>query len=242
MIEEIVRFNQLKCKIETEPNKLYKILSSNNSLVIPEIKMKTPTVNKFKSLANMNHVINLFNDDRIKVLSVVTDKTFFGGNIELFNQINKNLPNCLLIRKDFIIKESQIDEIENNAILLIASFLSEEQLKNFINRSFDKNNEPIVECSSVNEIDSAVKAGAKIIGINNRDLQTFKFNVDKAENLLEYCTNKYSNIRVIMMSGYQSRDEFDKLNCHGILIGTSILKDDDIQSKLNSLIFKNVQS
>ena len=109
----------------------------------------------------------------------MTDKKFFDGNIEYIKEAKKHC-SMPVLRKDFVIDEYQIYETRAaraDAILLIAAILEKRELASFIRKARFLNVTPVVECISKEEIKKACAAGAEIIGINARDLKTFKINL-----------------------------------------------------------------
>src|SRR5208283_2436853 len=118
-------------------------------------------------------------------LSVLTDEKFFQGSLDYLRQIRAavKLP---LLRKDFIIDERQILEAVEwgaDAILLIVAILSDEQLAKFHSLATEAGLAVLVEVHDEAELDRAMKIGATLIGVNNRDLKTFKVDLATTEKL-----------------------------------------------------------
>ena len=116
-------------------------------------------------------------------LSVLTDVKFFQGALEYLRQIRAavKLP---LLRKDFIIDERQILEAIEwgaDAILLIVSILSDEQLQQFHSLATEAGLAVLVEVHDAAELERALKTGAELIGVNNRDLKTFTVDLATTE-------------------------------------------------------------
>ena len=171
-------------------------------------------------------------------LSVLTDEKFFQGSLDYLRQIRSavKLP---LLRKDFIIDERQILEAIEwgaDAILLIVSILSDDQLKKFHSLAVDAGLTVLVEVHDAVEMERALKIGAELIGVNNRDLKTFKVDLATTENLAA----KLGDGRILVAeSGIHTRADVEHLKKCGasaILVGESLLRDGDIKTKIRELI------
>jgi indole-3-glycerol phosphate synthase len=171
-------------------------------------------------------------------LSVLTDEKFFGGSLDYLRQIRAavKLP---LLRKDFIIDERQILEAIEwgaDAILLIVSILTDEQLKKFHALANDAGLAALVEVHDAQELERALKIGAELIGVNNRDLKTFKVDLATTENLAARVGREKI---LVAESGIHTRADVERLkNCgaKAILVGESLLRDGDIKTKIRELI------
>ena len=126
-----------------------------------------------------------------KALSVLTDEQFFLGN-SAYIKLAKEKTHLPVLRKDFIVDEYQIYEsrvIGADAILLIVAALRESELLKFLNLAGELDLECLVECHTKTEIDRAVNCGARMIGINNRDLQTFEVSIETSLMLKRFIPN-----------------------------------------------------
>ena len=173
-------------------------------------------------------------------LSVLTDEKFFQGSLDYLRQIRAavKLP---LLRKDFIIDERQILEAIEwgaDAILLIVSILSDEQLKKFHALAKDAGLAVLVEVHDAQEMERALKIGAELelIGVNNRDLKTFKVDLATTETLAA----KVGREKILVAeSGIHTRADVERLKKCGakaILVGESLLRGGDIKTKIRELI------
>lgn len=160
----------------------------------------------------------------IDAISVLTDEKFFMGRIDFLPKIRKvvSLP---LLRKDFIIDEYQIYEAKYfgaDAILLIAAILDDEILKYFLNIAKELFLDVIVEVHTEKELKRILKLDADMIGINNRDLNTFKVDIETTVRLAK----KVPNGKIIISeSGMKTRDDINKMADAGadaVLIGEYI--------------------
>lgn len=171
-------------------------------------------------------------------LSVLTDEKYFKGSLDYLRQIRAavKLP---LLRKDFIIDERQILEAIEwgaDAILLIVSILTDEQLQKFHSLATDAGLAVLVEVHDEAEMERALKISPELIGVNNRDLKTFKVDLATTEKL---AAKVGSDKILVAESGIHTRSDVERLKKCGaraILVGESLLRDGNIQSKINELI------
>ncbi|MDE3067866.1 MAG: indole-3-glycerol phosphate synthase TrpC [Verrucomicrobiota bacterium] len=177
-------------------------------------------------------------------LSVLTDEKFFQGSLDHLRQIRAavKLP---LLRKDFIIDERQILEAAEwgaDAILLIAAILSDAQLEKFHALAAEAGLAALVEVHNEAELDRALAIGARLIGVNNRDLKTFKVDLGTTERLAAKLFPSHVTRRAPLLvaeSGIHTRADVERLRRRGadaILVGESLLRDGDIRKKINALI------
>jgi len=203
------------------------IFEYNNFIVIGEIKKKAPSKGTIKSSVNIKKISKLYESAGIKAVSVVTDKKFFDGRLDYVAEVKKHCTMPVL-RKDFIIDEYQIYEsrcARADAVLFIASILEKRQLNNFVKKARYLNMTPIVEVHTKEEVKKAVSSGTDIIGINTRDLKTFKINFNKVKTLMKYVPKDKI---VIVESGIQKIEDIEKImvdpRIRGVLVGTFLMK------------------
>jgi indole-3-glycerol phosphate synthase len=171
-------------------------------------------------------------------LSVLTDEKFFQGSLDYLRQIRAavKLP---LLRKDFIIDERQILEAIEwgaDAILLIVAILTDEQLAKSHSLAIEAGLAVLVEVHDQAELSRALKISPQLIGVNNRDLKNFKVDLATTEKLAK----KIGAEKILVAeSGIHSRADVERLKKCGakaILVGESLLRGGDIQSKIGELI------
>jgi indole-3-glycerol phosphate synthase len=171
-------------------------------------------------------------------LSVLTDEKFFQGSLDYLRQIRAavKLP---LLRKDFIIDERQILEAIEwgaDAILLIVAILTDEQLQQFHSLATEAGLAALVEVHDEEESQRALNIHPQLIGVNNRDLKTFKVDLATTEKLAKAIP---SGTILVGESGIHSRADVVRLKKCGasaILVGESLLRGGTIQSKIRELI------
>ena len=160
----------------------------------------------------------------------MTDSLFFGGSYEILKNIADKISLPVLC-KEFILDAKQIMWARKHgahACLLIVRILPEEKLLEFINLCESLGMTALVEVFTEAECKMAVRAGAKLIGINNRDLNSLEMDKNRAEKLKIFIPE---NIPVIALSGVKSALEIPDLrkNFEGVLIGTALMRLKDLK-------------
>ena len=176
-------------------------------------------------------------------LSVLTDEKFFQGSLDYLRQIREavKLP---LLRKDFIIDERQILEAIEwgaDAILLIVAILDEQQLRDYQALASAAGLAVLVEVHDEAELDRALAANAQLIGVNNRDLKSFKVVLATTERLAEklWASPGGREKLLVAESGIFTRADVDRLKACGsgaILVGESLMRGGSIATKVRELI------
>lgn len=170
-------------------------------------------------------------------ISVLTEPKWFLGSDEYLKEIAKNV-SIPCIRKDFTVDEYMIYEAKilgAKAVLFICSILSYEQIKNYIKICDDLGLSALVEAHNHDEIKTAINAGARIIGVNNRNLKDFTVDTKNSENLRKLVPE---NIIFIAESGITNAQDIKNLknnNVNGVLIGETLMKAQDKKQKLLEL-------
>ena len=207
--------------------------------LIAEIKKSSPSAGLVRK--NFNH-LSIAKDYQqsglVDAISVLTEKKFFKGDISFIEDV-KSVTSIPILQKDFIFDEFQIYEAYlagADALLLIAAVLEQSELNNLLGLTDKLGMDALVEVHSEKEIETVLKAGAKIIGINARDLKTFR-----VDNSLFRRLSKYIPREVIKVaeSGLEQRKDLEKAHKAGanaVLVGTSILEAKNIKLKLGELV------
>jgi indole-3-glycerol phosphate synthase len=171
---------------------------------------------------------------------VLTESHFFKGRPSYLKTV-RQVTRLPLLRKDFIFDRFQLYEtalLEADAFLLIASILSEEELKDLIQLGKTLHMDALVEVHSDAELKKAVEAGATTIGINNRDLKTLKVDPERAKQLIPHIPK---GTAIVVESGLRTHDElmmYKSLGAHAFLIGSTLMKSSNIAATLQKLLGK----
>lgn len=170
-------------------------------------------------------------------ISVLTEPKWFFGSDKYLKEITQNV-SIPCIRKDFTVDEYMIYEAKilgAKAILLICSILSGEQITNYIKICDDLGLSALVEAHNEDEIKTAINSGARIIGVNNRNLKDFTVDTKNSENLRNLVPK---DIIFIAESGITNAQDIKNLknnNVNGVLIGETLMKAQNKQQKLLEL-------
>ena len=167
-------------------------------------------------------------------------KKYFQGKLEDLKEA-KDSTTIPVLRKDFIIDEAQIYESRvagADAVLLIARVLSDEQLVKYLDLAHALGLGCLVEVHDAPELERVLKTKAKMIGINNRDLDTFKVDLQTTVKLMDNYPGLKEKI-VVSESGIESAEQVKLLRAKGvsaILVGTSLMRSRDIGAKIRELL------
>ncbi len=170
-------------------------------------------------------------------ISVLTEPDFFMGSSEYLKEIAQNVQ-IPVLKKDFIIDEIQIYEAKitgAGAVLLICSILDDIQIKNYIKTADKLGLSALVEAHDEFEIKKAINAGARIIGVNNRDLKTFKVDINNSIKLRKFVPD---NILFVSESGIKTHEQIEELEknkVNAVLIGETFMKSENKTLELRKL-------
>lgn len=171
-------------------------------------------------------------------LSVLTEPEYFLGSDTYFTQIRKEV-SVPMIRKDFTIDEYQIYQAKvmgADCILLICSLLTEEQLFHYLQICDKLKISALVETHDETEIKTAIRVGARMIGVNNRDLKTFQVDIYNSQRLRSLVPE---SILFVAESGIKTSVDIEVLrqsNVNGVLIGETLMKSEDKKKMLRELV------
>jgi len=206
--------------------------------LIAEIKKVSPSAGIIRKDFNPVEIAKIY-DHHASAISILTEEKFFQGQLKYLTQV-RSVTHIPLLAKDFFIDEYQIYSAERagaDAILLIAAILTDAKLIKFLKLTQKLNLAALVEVHDEAELKRALKANAKIIGINNRNLKTFKIDLNTTLQLApKIPTEKI----IVSESGINSCADITKL--HGVvdavLIGTAFMKAQNIKKEIKKIILK----
>ncbi len=217
------------------------LIKNHGTHIISEIKYGSPSVGIIKPRSEMSciEIARSYLKEGSAALSIVTEPFYFKGEALDIKRVSKEFPEANILRKDFIIDEFQIlhsKALGANVILLIVALLGPQKLEIFLNHAERYGLEALVEVHNEEEFKIALDAGAKIIGINNRDLKTFRVNLDIS---LKLASMKTKDLVLISESGIKSGHEIKLLQMagfDGFLIGSSFMREKDPGKKLKKIL------
>ncbi len=205
--------------------------------LIAELKKCSPSKGLIREEFSPSKIISIYDRKDVAAVSVLTEQRYFGGRIEYLSEARKRTGKPLL-RKDFIFDEYQVYEARAHsadAILLIVAALEKSQLRDLFEMAKELSLASLVEVHNWKELDAALYCGAEIIGINNRDLRTLDISLTITFSLLKDIPDDRI---VVSESGISTRSDVQQVEstrADAVLVGTTIMKADDIGSKIDEL-------
>jgi len=209
--------------------------------LIAEVKKASPSRGVIRSDFNPAEIAQTYATNGASAISVLTEARYFRGNINHLRDIrealgDKRLP---LLRKDFLYDPYQVYESRAygaDSLLLIVAILEPEKLEELLRLSHELNMSCLVEVHNEAELEIALNSGARVIGINNRDLRTFTVDLTTTKRLRPLIPQDRI---VVSESGIKDRDDMEKLrkwHVDAVLIGESLLSAPNIAAKMKELL------
>jgi len=226
---------------QSSPLNFASALSGNSIQLIAEIKKASPSRGVIRPDFDPVEIAQTYAHSGVSAISVLTETRYFQGSLNYLKDIkdalgNRRLP---LLRKDFIHDPYQIYQSRAygaDSLLLIVAILSSERLEELLRLSHQLSMNCLVEVHYEAELESALKTNARIIGINNRDLNTFTIDLATTERLRPLIP---AGITVVSESGIKNRSDMEKMKEWGVdavLIGESLMSAPDIAAKVKELL------
>ncbi len=206
--------------------------------LIAEIKFASPSAGLIREKANPAAIGRIYEEAGAAAISLLTDQRFFRGDLAQLPDLKKaiSLP---ILRKDFIIDAIQIWEAflyGADALLLIARILSQQQLSEYIMLCRELGMAPLTEVHSKEDLEKALACKAEIIGINNRDLDSFIVDMNTTFELASLIPNHCVSVSE---SGINGEDDMIALKTTGIdavLVGSSLMRSKDLGPKTQQIV------
>lgn len=199
--------------------------------VIAEIKRASPSMGEMADeLFDPRIIAQTYSGNGAAALSVLTERKYFQGEPFYIRRARKYMP-LPILRKDFIFDPYQVYEsraMVADAVLLIVRILTDNQLEDLLGLARELGMAALVETHEQDEIGRAVRAGADIIGINNRDLDTLEVDLATTEFLAEQVPR---DALLVSESGIETREDVERLagyGVHAVLVGTVLMKAGDL--------------
>ncbi len=210
----------------------------NRIHLIAEVKKASPSAGVIKEDFDPLKIALTYEANGASAISVLTEEKFFEGHMSHLEKIKKNV-RIPLLRKDFIIDEYQVYESiakGADAALLMADLLSEKDLSDFLRIGNDHGFDFLVEVHTEEDVQKALNSKCDIIGINNRDLHTFKVDVHTTTRLI----NLIPRDKIIVSeSGIKTRENvlyLKSLGVDAVLIGELLMRSNDIGHTIKELM------
>lgn len=230
--KKVYTVGELKVEAEKAPARpsFKDALQKEGLSIIGELKKASPSKGVIREVFEPQTLIKYY-ENSVDAVSILTEEKFFLGKPEYLKEASKTSP-LPLLRKDFIIDEIQVYEAKvlgASAILLICAILSLEELRKFMALAKSLGLDVLVETHNQEELDMALAADADIIGINNRNLNTFDVSLDTTLELLKGIPQGKV---IVSESGFHTIEDIKKISgsrVDAVLVGESFMRADDIE-------------
>ena len=230
--------------LDAEPGRgfvasLHSSLSQDRSAVIAEIKKASPSKGLIRPDFDPIEIAMSYQEHGASCLSVLTDKEFFQGSPEYLFQARQasNLP---ILRKDFLLDEYQVYEskvMQADCILLIVAALQDSLMQDLAGLALELGMDVLVEVHNAKELERGLKLNMPLIGINNRNLQTFETSLSNTTDLL---VSIPEDILVVTESGIHTHEDVALMRDSGVnsfLIGEALMRAKNPGRRLEELFF-----
>ena len=222
---------------EVSPRRFRVAMQEPGIAVIAEFKRRSPSAGALRQAPDLHEMVGVYERGGAAALSVLTEERHFDGTLADLSEARAacELP---ILRKDFIVDEYQLYEAKvagADAVLLIVAALEPEELSALNERALTLGLDVMVEVHDRDELRAALGVGAKLVGINNRDLRDFSVDVERTAKLMGEIP---SGVTVVSESGIAGAEQLGKLKDAGVdavLIGETLMRSADPEAALRTL-------
>ncbi len=225
----------------SQNNVIDKIRKNKHASLITEVKFSSPSLGNIRQISDPVEIAKLMIQGGAIGLSILTQPHLFNGSPEYFQKIRRQVKIPLLM-KDIVVDKIQIDAAEKlgaDCILLIQSIFDKKfasDIDEFIAYAHKKNIPILLESHTKNEFTSSMKTDADILGINNRNLDTWEINLNTTKEILK---DRNEERIILSESGIESTEDIKFLyecGADAFLVGSSIMKSKDIKEHVEKLV------
>lgn len=228
----------LNSKLRKKRSFIQKLEVADQMAIIAEFKRASPSKGDINIGLEPKKQAASYVQYGADAISVLTDQPFFKGAFEDLTAVRDTVDAPILC-KDFIIDPIQIDFAKKagaDLILLIAAALDEQKLMDLYQYAHEQDLEVLIEVHNEEEAEKTFKTGAKLIGVNNRDLKTFQVSLENTERLAQ--SIKSSGAFLISESGIKTIDDVKRVmtaGANGILVGETFMKASNLEKTLKEM-------
>ncbi|MHA1384072.1 MAG: indole-3-glycerol-phosphate synthase [Candidatus Helarchaeota archaeon] len=236
--------NQYKIPEHINPNRIsliQRIKKSRTVNIISEIKLASPSKGKIASFNNIEEIAKKMEKSGVVGISILTEPNYFNGSFENLERVRSSVELPILM-KDFIFHPKQLYhglELGANIVLLIIKMLPLDSIQKLYNLIDKLDLEVILELHDQDDLDKIEGFKPKIIGINNRDLETLKVDINISIELIPEIRKRFPTSIIISESGIYTKEDIKRLSNAGadaFLIGSSIMEAPNIELKIKELM------
>ena len=220
-------------------------IKKDNFGIIAEFKRRSPSKNEINNKLSVNEVCKKYQIFGASGLSILTNLKYFGGSLEDL-ALARSACTLPILRKDFIIDEYQIYEAKAfgaDTILLISSILTRDEIANLSKKAKELNLEVLLEVHNNEELKEGLVEHVDIIGVNNRNLKSFKTDIQISEKLFNQIPDKFLKISESGLNNDNSIKKLKKIGYQGFLIGEKFMVSSDpgkeLKKTLENLTYEN---
>ena len=206
--------------------------------LIAEIKKASPSKGILRGDFNPAKIAVTYQANGASAISVLTDERFFEGRLEYIKKIKENI-SLPVLRKDFIIDEYQVYETVvagADALLLIAELLSVNEMIGLYNLAASLGLDVLMEVHNEEDVEKALATDGSIIGINNRDLHTFKIDLSVTQKLIRMLPPNKIKVSESGIRSYEDVMSLKSLGVNAVLIGEAFMEADDIAQRMREIM------
>ena len=210
----------------------------NGINLIAEIKYASPSEGTIREKSDPVPIAKRYEEAGAAAISLLTDKTFFRGDLTHLPRL-KEATALPILRKDFVVDEIQIHESHHwgaDAVLLIARILSGRQLDELSAAARELGMAALIEVHDRADLEKALENEAQIIGINNRNLDTFDVDLHTTLDLAPLAPDHRVVVSESGIHGKQDILLLKQAGIHAVLVGTSLMKGRDLQGKTEAIV------
>lgn len=245
--ERKVRLPESKLRTELAsaraPRSFSQAFTGSGIRILAEIKYASPSEGRIRDAREIAPlgVAQSYLRGGAVALSVLTEQDHFGGSLSRLAEIRKALPEARLLLKDFVVEEYQLLEARvagADAALLIVALLGENRTLELLMAAQAMGLEALVEVHDEAELETAARIGARLIGVNNRNLKDMKVSLDVSRRLAPLAPEGSTLISESGLRSGSELRELTKLGYRGFLIGTSFMRASDPGQALAELLLE----
>lgn len=211
--------------------------SADDIGIIAEVKKASPSKGDIKPDLDPEFCANAYTKGGAKAISVLTETRYFKGSLKDLETVCTHTP-LPVLRKDFTVSSYQIYEAKRlgaASILLITTMLSPDQMHDYINLAREIGMEPLVEITSEREFEIAYNCGAKVVDINNRNLQTLKTDLNVSKRISAIIPDDIIPVEASGISSFRDIEDGMAHNMFNFLVGESIVRSDAPEKFIRTL-------
>lgn len=237
---DLGEYIQAAFEIGEGPNFRQALVDKPQMALIAEVKKASPSKGVIREDFDPVALAKAYEEAGATALSVVTEKNYFQGSLKYLEMI-REVTDLPILRKDFIFDEYQVVESKlagADAVLLICAILDWRRVLSLMTLTRRLGMSSLVEVHNSRELDIALIAGADLIGINNRDLETFEVDIKTTPRLTKHI---HDPLPIVSESGIASVEDIALLKeagCRAVLVGESLLRQSDVKAAVQELFSK----